>query len=231
MSKAHPAVNVQKVMGRQKIRALRKSSVTATDARMSAEALAFLMSTLERMETQVLHLDARLDKMAAQGVFHHVLQQEDERRIEAEMCPVPEFDLEAVDWQIAQNIKVRDEFVRLSAGLLNAEQVAAVLGSAAKNRSAMASRLKEAGKVLVVRYGQRDLFPLFQFDIVNQRPYTEMEQILTILAEGYDSGWQRALWFITENDWLNGKKPISIWPRQRQAVVNAAESEKAMFDD
>lgn len=157
------------------------------------------------------------------------LQAQDEASIQQALPPLP---LQGARiWQNEQNASARTEFIEQCGGLLNSKQVADLLDSKAKNRAAMANHLKEKGRALCVRLHGQDCYPFFQFDLAGQRCYPEMGELIAILGRDYEPGWQLALWFITENDWLEGKAPLTIWSVNRRAVVDAAMAESAAFDD
>jgi hypothetical protein len=157
------------------------------------------------------------------------LQAQDEASIQQALPPLP---LQSARiWQNEQNASARTEFIEQCGGLLNSKQVADLLDSKAKNRAAMANHLKEKGRALCVRLHSQDCYPLFQFDPAGQCCYPEMGELIAILGRDYVPGWQLALWFITENDWLDGKTPLTVWSASRRAVVDAALAESAAFDD
>lgn len=155
-------------------------------------------------------------------------QPDDETLIQAEMEKLPGKE-EAHQWQLDQNVAARNAFRMQCGGLLASKEVADLLGSTARNRAALAKQLKDAGKALSVRLRNQDHYPGFQFDHENQRLYPEMAEILALLAADYDYGWQMALWFTCNNDWLNGNTPLAIWPDDRRAVIEAARAENALF--
>jgi len=153
---------------------------------------------------------------------------DDEVLIQAEMEKLPGTE-EAHRWQLAQNAGARNAFRMQCGGLLSSKEVADLLGSTAKNRAALAKQLKDAGKALSVRLRNQDHYPGFQFDHENQRVFPEMAEIIALLAADHDYGWQMALWFSCNNDWLDGKTPLAIWSDDRQAVIEAARAEHALF--
>jgi hypothetical protein len=153
---------------------------------------------------------------------------DDEALIQQAMEKLPGKE-EAHQWQLAQNAGARNAFRMQCGGLLSSKEVADLLGSTARNRAALAKQLKDAGKALSVRLRNQDHYPGFQFDHENQRLYPEMAEILALLAADYDYGWQMALWFSCNNDWLDGKTPLAVWPGDRSAVVDAARAENALF--
>ena len=153
---------------------------------------------------------------------------DDESLIQEEMDKLPG-KAEAHRWQLDQNVAARNAFRTDCGGMLSSREVADLLGSTAKNRAALAKQLKDGGRALSVRLRNQDLYPGFQFDRENQRVHPEMSEILALLAADYAYGWQMALWFTCNNEWLAGNTPLAVWPDDRQAVVEAARSENALF--
>ena len=153
---------------------------------------------------------------------------DDESAIQDAMDMLPG-KAEAHRWQISKNVLARNAFRLQCEGLLSSKDVADLLGSTAKNRAALAKQLKDAGKALSVRLRNQDHYPGFQFDQENQCVAPEMSEIIALLAADYDYGWQMALWFSCDNEWLDGKTPLAVWPEDRQAVLEAARSESALF--
>ena len=153
---------------------------------------------------------------------------DDEGLIQQAMEKLPGKE-EAHPWQLAQNAGARNGFRLQCGGLLSSKEVADLLGSTAKNRAALAKQLKDAGKALSVRLRNQDYYPGFQFDHENQCLYPEMAEVLALLAADYDYGWQMALWFSCNNEWLGGNTPLAIWPDDRRAVIEAAKAENALF--
>lgn len=153
---------------------------------------------------------------------------DDESAIQDAMDMLPG-KADAHRWQISKNVLARNAFRLQCEGLLSSKDVADLLGSTAKNRAALAKQLKDAGKALSVRLRNQDHYPGFQFDQENQCVYPEMSEIIALLASDYDYGWQMALWFSCDNEWLDGKTPLAVWPDDRPAVLEAARSESALF--
>jgi hypothetical protein len=103
--------------------------------------------------------------------------------------------------------------------LLTSEEVGSLLGSAAKNRSAMASRLKRERKLFAVAHRGADHFPAFQ--IVEGAPHPAIERVLEAF-EG-ESPWTVALWFDAPSGWLGGARPMDRLRAEPDRVVAAAE--------
>lgn len=102
--------------------------------------------------------------------------------------------------------------------LLDSSKVAELLGSTARNTSAMASRLKRSGKLFAVTYKGVDLYPAAQ--IVDGEPSPAVERILHAF-EG-DSAWTIALWLNAPSGWLGGERPLDLLAEQPDRVVEAA---------
>ena len=153
----------------------------------------------------------------------------------AKLQPLPlppdHFSAPKTDQQRDQNALAQKEFLEASGGLLTSAEVADLLGSKAKNRYAPAHQLRENGRLFHVRWKQHEMYPKFQFDLVTGSIYPEVPQLIRALENDYEQGWQMALWFVTINDWLEGKRPLDVWRSDRRRVVNAAEQEKMMFNE
>ena len=87
----------------------------------------------------------------------------------------------------------------------SAEEIAALAGHEASNRSATATRWKTQGAIFGVRRLGRDRYPAFQFQ--DGRPRKVIGKVLKALPEGM-SPWQMALWFASANGWLDGSAPM-----------------------
>ncbi len=189
------------------------------------------LQAMQAMEARVVvRMAAEITRMLrSQGSSVEVLQAQDEASIQQALPPLPLQT--ARTWQNEQNALARTEFIEQCGGLLNSKQVADMLHSKAKNRAAMANHLKEKGRALCVRLHGQDCYPVFQFDPLEQRCYSEMSELIQVLGRDYEPGWQLAVWFITENEWLDGKTPLAVWAVHRRSVVDAAVAESAAFDD
>lgn len=105
-------------------------------------------------------------------------------------------------------------------GLLSGEEVAEVRGSSAANRSALASRWKQEGRILAVQHHGHDRFPGFQFD-TEGRPLPAVSEVVALLGQG----WETALWFVASNPYLEDERPVDRLPSDAAAVVAAAQRE------
>jgi hypothetical protein len=120
--------------------------------------------------------------------------------------------------QLHVQAEVRHAFLT-KVPLLRSEDVGALLGSRARNRSAMASRLKGDGSIFAVTHRGLDLFPGFQF--VGGEVHPAVGKILAAF-EG-ESPWTVALWLDAPSGWLGGDRPLDIFGDDPERVVAAAE--------
>jgi hypothetical protein len=79
-----------------------------------------------------------------------------------------------------------------------------------------------SGKVFSILFDGTDLYPAFQFRHGETRP--EVGRVLERFG-GKLSAWQIAFWFVAENGWLDGKRPVDLLDSQPSAVVEAASRE------
>ena len=121
--------------------------------------------------------------------------------------------------QARRNAELRADFMR-QYEILDADQVHALYGSKARNRSALAARWRSDKKIFGVQRSGRFLYPAFQFD-AQGRPRKAISKVLAALGDAV-GGWQTALWFVTPNGWLDGEKPVDLLEREPHAVLDAA---------
>lgn len=124
--------------------------------------------------------------------------------------------------QLHLQAEARQEFLT-RVPLLSSVEVGSLLGSTAKNRSAMASRLKREGKLFAVPHRGADYFPAFQ--IMNGEPHPAIEAVLEAF-EGA-SAWTVALWFQAPSGWLGGERPVDWLRDEPERVVDAAHKTAA----
>lgn len=117
----------------------------------------------------------------------------------------------------AARMQLAEEF-----GLLTSAEIADLNQSAAENRAALANGWKQAGKIFSVRLHGRDYFPGFQFD-PDGRPREVIARLLAILGAG--SGWDTALWFLGDNGYLDGDRPVDRLEGDAEPLLEAARRE------
>jgi len=84
-------------------------------------------------------------------------------------------------------------------------------------------RWKRDRRVFTVPHEGRSLYPLFQFD-EEGHPRPVVAEILTSIAQ-QSRGWELALWFISNNGWLGGRRPVDLLKTDPAAVSEAARHE------
>lgn len=109
-------------------------------------------------------------------------------------------------------------------GAYTADEVAEVAGSQAANRSALASRWRREGRIFAVPYDNRELYLGLQFDAAG-RPLPGVAAVLAVLA-GWPP-WDIALWFVSDNPWLERRRPADLVADQSRRVTRAAEADAA----
>ncbi|TVP56828.1 MAG: hypothetical protein EA351_07315 [Gemmatimonadales bacterium] len=119
--------------------------------------------------------------------------------------------------QLRMQAEARKAFLQ-EVALLDSAGVGELLGSKARNTSAMASRLKREGKLFAVTHRGVDLYPADQ--IVDGAPSPAIPEILGAFSS--DSPWALALWLNAPSAWLEGEKPLRVLAADPDRVVHAA---------
>lgn len=122
-----------------------------------------------------------------------------------------------------ENAMLRQQFLQTWPSLRSRE-VHKLSGRTSGNAALTASRWKRQQKVFAVPFGGHDRYPAFQFRDGQPRPI--IGRILAQLG-GKLSPWQTAFWFVAENGWLDGKRPVDRLDADPEAVVEAAGREVA----
>lgn len=131
---------------------------------------------------------------------------------------------------VRRNADARDRFIAEHGGLLTSQQVAQIAGSAATNKSQIAHRWRKEGSIFAVEQGGLTCYPALQFDALNGRPLAVIKDLIVTLNRYYE-GWALALWFVTAQAWLNGKRPLDLLLRKPENVLEAAQQEMLALDD
>lgn len=159
-------------------------------------------------------------------LLHHRLKTADRRQLEnmidqlIDLLDAPPNT--AMLKQARFNAEARAALIR-DHGALTSAQIHDLYGTNARNKAALATRWRNEGKILGVDYRGERLYPAFQF-AADGRPHSVIASVLSLF--GPDTGeWQIALWFVTPNGWLDGKRPIDIMISDPDAVVEAARDE------
>jgi hypothetical protein len=126
--------------------------------------------------------------------------------------------------QARRNSDARRRFLE-EHGALTSGEVAALAGSRAANRSALANRWRKEGKVFAVTLHDTQYYPGFQFD-ENGRPLPAVERVLRALDAQRMGEWEVALWFTKRTGWLDDRRPVDLLAEDSDAVVDAARRER-----
>lgn len=123
--------------------------------------------------------------------------------------------------QARRNAEARQELID-EFGLFDSDQLAEMVGSKAKNRSATASRWLAERRVFAVEHLGQRYFPAFQFG-VDSRPRPVIRRILEVFEPHGLDGWEIALWFTTASGWLDDQRPVDRLTASPDDVVMSAE--------
>lgn len=124
--------------------------------------------------------------------------------------------------QLRRQAEARESFLT-NVPLLDSADVGELLGSKARNTSAMASRLKREGRLFAVTHRGVDLYPAAQ--IVDGEPSPAMPAIIDAFSG--DSPWALALWLDAPSGWLAGRRPLELLATEPDRVVEAARKTTA----
>lgn len=168
----------------------------------------------------VLLFDRLLQSWAEAG-------QTTERLIEA-MLPASAVPSASAVLQARRNASARQALLE-ETGALSSAEVAALAGSKASNKAALANRWKQEGRIFSVTWLGAVLFPGFQFDDEG-RPRPVVAEVLAVL-ETRRSEWEIALWFGNATGYLGGRRPLDLLESDPGAVAQAAgrEAEELTF--
>lgn len=106
-------------------------------------------------------------------------------------------------------------------GALTSEEIAAHR-SRAKNRHAMANRLRGEDKIFSVEVRGRQVYPGFQFDHETFAPEPLVARVLAVLPRSEMSEWETALWWVAADPHLGGHRPVDLMHEDPEGVVEAA---------
>jgi hypothetical protein len=118
------------------------------------------------------------------------------------------------------SLEWRDHFVSDYPCLTSAE-VAQESSSAAKNRSAIASRWLGESKIFSIQHGRRLLFPKFQF--THGSPLPIISKLMEVFPK-HSTGWDYAFFLTSPNTFLGGAKPIELLKTKPDELLSLAHS-------
>lgn len=116
------------------------------------------------------------------------------------------------------NVALREQYVK-SHLCLDSKAVAKSAGNKSGNQSQTAWRWKNKGQIFALDYFGKELYPAFQFR--DGKPLGVIKKILDVFGKKM-SPWQIAFWFVAENSWLDGERPVDHLIRAEDAVLEAA---------
>ncbi len=224
--------NARNALMRAVAKALEETRFIGGHGHDMAIRLATAMTEIAFGQAAVLRMNPNLGEVqreAAKVLFEKVIQvveRVEANRLEAAITKLADVILpdelgEALGPLAADNLEIRDRFVAQVPCLKSAE-VGARAGLRSTNPYATAARWKKAGDVISVNHRGAEYFPTFQFR--DGRPHPTVKKALAELPDTL-SPWQRALWFVSTNGWLDDKAPADVLD-DHNAVVEAAKRER-----
>lgn len=172
----------------------------------------------------VVAVDETVDAVKLQSATQEavgLLEQTDLEHLVSLLAPEFALPSAAVLEQSRRNVRLREELLR-DFGSLTAKDVADLAGSEAINRAQFAHALLQSGRVFSVVHRRQQLFPGFQFDV--DGPLGVIAKVLPALRARFKKDWETALWFTTENYWIDGRRPVDLLVDDEGLVMEAARS-------
>lgn len=144
--------------------------------------------------------------------------------IEALTPAQPAIPTPAAVLQARRNAEARSALLN-EFGALRSSEVAALAGSRAANRAALANRWRAERRLVAVPVGDELLYPGFQFTSEGKPHPTVGAALEALRSDGQVSDWQAALWFVGPSGWLGGRRPVDVLDAEPDAVADAARRE------
>jgi len=123
--------------------------------------------------------------------------------------------------QVRRNVALR---ARLLAefGAVDAEEVADLVQSAARRRTATVENWRRACRVVAVRWLGRTLVPGFQL-LKDGQPDPNLRPVFEVLHEQGFGDWESALWWTVPSPALDGARPVDLLLELREREDGGAE--------
>lgn len=121
----------------------------------------------------------------------------------------------------ADNLAIRERFMREVATRTAADVAIRVVGSARQNPD-IARQWREQKRVIAVPFEGEYRYPAFQFTLDGQ-PKPVISRVLAVLPNTM-SAWAEAFWFVSSNSWLGGPAPRDHMD-EATALIEAARHE------
>lgn len=156
------------------------------------------------------------------AVFLRTILTEEDQVSELAGEPQNVLDVVSVMTDIALQSQARSAV--LAVPMLDSQGVARAMGVQGKNLREAASELRRNGAVVGVRYGQRYLYPAFQFDLADGRPWPVVVDVNRLLGAAGDA-WAVASWWVSESPRLQWRRPMDlVGTREQDDLVMLAEA-------
>jgi len=109
-------------------------------------------------------------------------------------------------------------------GAVDAAELAALVGSVARNLASTVDNWRRADRIMTVRWKGRTLVPGFQL-MESAQPDPALRGVLRSLR-GYGMGeWEQALWFVVPCPALGGARPVDrLLELRRHPTENGADA-------
>jgi hypothetical protein len=135
----------------------------------------------------------------------------------------PPVVLEQARRNLALRVRMLEEF-----GAIEPKQLAALVGSTARNPASTLDNWRRAGRIVTVRWQGRTLVPGFQL-LESGQPDPAVRPLLSILRSYGMGDWEQALWFVVPNPALDGARPVDrlLALRKESPAGEPAELEAA----
>ncbi len=170
------------------------------------------------------HMAGLADLVAHADATPKVTMYEARTLPKSDIAPTPEVEhdeSDASDREVL--IRVRREMLD-KVGSYSSEDLATAAGSTTSNASQFAADQRATGAIFGVRFGREWRYPKFQFDSKLQA-FSEMKLVLQALSPD-EQGWDRLQWFLGPHETLQGRTPLDVWTKNREKVIEAANTER-----
>ncbi len=118
-----------------------------------------------------------------------------------------------------KSAEMRAEFLK-DFPVLNSAGVHKQAGLKGTNTSQTVNAWRQKGRILGLRVQGKNAYPVFQFDADGQ-PLALMEPVLAALPKSF-TAWQRAFWFVSPKEALDGETPAEAVRAGDERVVETA---------
>lgn len=121
----------------------------------------------------------------------------------------------------AKNAELRAEFLK-DFRVLDSAGVHKMAGLKGTNTSQTVNTWRQRGRILGLPVQGKNAYPVFQFDADGQ-PFPLMELVLSALPKSF-TAWQRAFWFVSPKESLDGRTPADAVGAGDARVTDAAHA-------